>query len=658
MRLLRFFMAFLCLNWADTLKAEDIQIENSGMRLSAAGDGRISIFDKTSNLLWREAEALTSSDDEASTFTHAMSSALPKIQSVKKDGDSIVLTADWNVPLLMRWTLKSEREVGLSIESPTPDKELAAHENQEARLLYPAPFYSAAAQLIAFPDDEGILMDTAQIHPHGDDPRWGWKQSRSLSMPWWGATDCDKGLMTLLETPFHLQSKFLVFQTSDGERALPAIHWIAARGVWGEPREVTFHLTRNGGYVEMAKRFRQWMIDNKLFKTWEEKARDLPQIRKLKGAMDLWIFTMGKDPVSAQDVKNIKALGFDKLLLQNIPGNIKEPYLGFTKEAVEQANAYGYLIGYYHLFSWMYRPKNGEYPEEQVKIAIKDNKGLYESGHNVWGKHILRCPTILGQVLAKQSTIEHNAGFSAFFTDCTIAGDSLRDCYDPNHPLTLPQCAQALRNTIDEVNRTGVITGSERGFWYATKTCAWFEGIETIISCFSRYQGPTAAETHAGPMQNQRPGYQEYFVDCNYGPQNRIPLFQLVFHDSVYCTRRWDDHHTRQPELWRMNDLMAICYGVAPIITFHHQIGPHILNDSFKPYVERYQRTYKDVCGWHDQIGFEEMTNHAFLTKDRKVQQTTFVNGKSVIVNFGQSEYRAADGKSVASMSYLVVDQN
>lgn len=153
-------------------------------------------------------------------------------------------------------------------------------------------------------------------------------------------------------------------------------------------------------------------------------------------------------------------------------------------------------------------------------------------------------------------------------------------------------------------------------------------------------------------MNTAAPGYEDLFVGRNYGAEHRVPLFQLVYHDSVLCMRRWDDHHTREEKLWRTNDLMAICYGVAPIVCFYNFNGPHILRDDYEAYNERYMRTYRDVCGWHEQIGFDEMTDHKFLTEDRKVQQTTFSNGKSVIVNFGDERYES-NGMTVEPMDYL-----
>lgn len=628
-----------------------VSIENAGLRLSADDKGAVEILDKRSGIVWKEARPLTSGDS-GTTPTLADAAMMPRIESVSQQGDVIVMEAQWEIPLKFEWSLRDEREAVVKISSPQPEMILPVSESGGAAMAYPPPFHSPAASFAVVPEDEGILYETAETAYEADEKRWQRKQLRNLSMPWWGVTDLKAGMMTMLDTPFHAFEKAVLCDTDDGQRALPSVQWTGQRGTWGSERQITFRVVEEGGYVAMCRRFREEMKRQGLFRTFEEKAQIVPQIRKLKGAMDLWIFAFDR-PVTAEDVKRIKGFGFDKLLLQAISSGMKDGdvYRGFTKDAVEQANEYDYVLGYYHLFSWIYKPKDGDFSDEIKKILIKDAKGIYTAGHQVWGLHGLWCPAVLGETLTKVASAEKEGGLSTFFTDCTIAGDSLRDCYDPQHPLTMDESAAALRGTVEQVMQSGMLPGSERGFWYAAKSTAFFEGIETIITYHSPFQGPTPKETHGGPMQNQRPNYQKWFVEKNYGAHNRVPLFQLVFHDSVYCTRRWDDHHSRQPELWRMNDLMAICYGVAPIITFHHQIGPFILNDTVDPFIERYQRTYKEVCGWHEQVGFEEMTNHEFLTEDRKVQRTTFANGKSVVVNFGDKAVEV-DGETIEGMSY------
>jgi hypothetical protein len=54
------------------------------------------------------------------------------------------------------------------------------------------------------------------------------------------------------------------------------------------------------------------------------------------------------------------------------------------------------------------------------------------------------------------------------------------------------------------------------------------------------------------------------------------------------------------------------------------------------------------------QVGYQEMTDHRFLTKDRSVQQTVFPNGVTITVNFGSTPFQLPDGVVVKPTGYHV----
>jgi hypothetical protein len=53
-------------------------------------------------------------------------------------------------------------------------------------------------------------------------------------------------------------------------------------------------------------------------------------------------------------------------------------------------------------------------------------------------------------------------------------------------------------------------------------------------------------------------------------------------------------------------------------------------------------------------VGYSEMTDHRFLTPDRSVQQTTFANGATVTVNFGDNAYQLPGGKLLQPTGFFV----
>jgi len=642
-------------------------IENDRLKVEIDDAGGAKVFDKRTNLLWSQPSPVML-EDEASTGTQARGkvrqSELPRITSVQAEGNEIIVKADWLIPLVMRWSLQADDELLLTIDSPDLQTPLKNDDKKWGpMLMYPPPFYNQeAARFAVVPEDEGCIYSTSGYNIEDDIVAFTYKRYSggdgiaNYSLPFNGLTDLKRGVMNYLETGFHAAGRMTLYDTSSGRCALPGIGWTNARGSWGFARRLRFKFIEDGGYVAMAKRFRQDLIQGGRFKSLKEKAAERPPVEKLKGAMNLWVFA--EEPLTQADIKRVRSFGFENLLFQVFAkGTHPTPEDGLTPEAVEETRRNGWLTGSYHLYSWMYLSKDRPLTEEQMTQSINESATQpYLAPGGVWGGHTLRCPAVLGDKLAALAREEKAYGMSSFFTDCTFCGDAVRDCYSPDHPLTREQAGEALNAALEQVAREGMVVGSERGFWWGATGADYFEGVETLIMYFNRWNGPDIPHMHSGDMQEQKPGYQEFFVGYNYGPHNRVPLFQLVMHDAVVAMRRWDDHHSRDQKMWRRNDLMAIAYGVPPIVCFHLKAGPHILRDDYLPLNERYMRTYRDVCGWHEEVGFEEMTDHKFLTEDRMVQETSFGNGRKVVVNFKKEAWKDPRGFEVEAEGFRRVE--
>ena len=66
----------------------------------------------------------------------------------------------------------------------------------------------------------------------------------------------------------------------------------------------------------------------------------------------------------------------------------------------------------------------------------------------------------------------------------------------------------------------------------------------------------------------------------------------------------------------------------------------------------RYMQTYRNVCGWHEKIGFDEMQEHRFLSEDRLVQESRFSSGWGVVVNFSDVTWKDKRGFVVQPHSH------
>ena len=197
-----------------------------------------------------------------------------------------------------------------------------------------------------------------------------------------------------------------------------------------------------------------------------------------------------------------------------------------------------------------------------------------------------------------------------------------------------------------------MVVGSERGKWWATRTTHVFEGIETLMDYGGQYYGKGDASHWVGPYLKDKPGFRECCLGYDFNPARRVPLFQLVYHDSVYCTRRWNQDPRRDHGLWDRHDLMNILNGTAPIIFMHPEAGNVIGSPEWETVKDRYLQTYRNVCAWHERIGFEEMVDHRFLDGARLVQETTFGNGLRVVVNFGPTAWKDPRGFTIQPNGY------
>jgi hypothetical protein len=95
------------------------------------------------------------------------------------------------------------------------------------------------------------------------------------------------------------------------------------------------------------------------------------------------------------------------------------------------------------------------------------------------------------------------------------------------------------------------------------------------------------------------------------------------------------------PELDYKKDAWNILYGTVPLFWvnspgYHSVFAYDWSNPEDRA---RLLESYRNTCKLHEQIGFEEMVNHEFVTDDRAVQRTVFGDGTEVWVNFGEKTW-------------------
>jgi hypothetical protein len=160
--------------------------------------------------------------------------------------------------------------------------------------------------------------------------------------------------------------------------------------------------------------------------------------------------------------------------------------------------------------------------------------------------------------------------------------------------------------------------------------------------------GPYRVPDAGRAMQKIVDEVPERVAKFQVGQKYRLPLWELVYHDCVVAQWYWGDYNNKLPAIWKKRDLFNILYGTPPMFMFNRKVW----NEN----KYRFAESYKDICPVVRSVGYQEMTDHRILTDDRSVQQTVFADGTKITVNFGDKEWRMANGGKVEALGFVVSD--
>jgi len=523
----------------------------------------------------------------------------------------------------------SETEPEFSVTLSSDD------EAMRADLPYPPPLRCAKGDSLVVPLNEGILypVDDASIHP--PHPLRGYS-GHGLSMPFYGVTGDKGGLLALIETP----DDMLLTIVRDKDKLLsPLVQWQPSRETMRYPRKITYVLLDRGGYVAQAKEYRKRVVAAGRFVSMRQKLKANPNVDLLIGSPDVW--AAGLD--QAKFARELKAAGVVRALfsLHVKPG--QTPDLSATVQAV---NALGYLCTRYDSYRTAW--KRGEPPFAARPIDSMDRIAKHPGGRvrqgwmiktkngNFPGYEICS----IEQVAEAARVVAADVAATPYrgrFMDTTTAS-ALMECYDPTHPLSRSEDKEQKIRLLEIVSKDNrLVAGTETGQDWAAPAVHYFEGMMSLTGYRVPDSGRNMYAYHA-PTDD--------LLKYQVGPRYRIPLWELVYHDSVVAYWYWGDGSNKQPELWDVRDLWNILYATPPLWM--------ITRDNWTRGRNRFVRSYRDVCPVVRKAGYREMLDHRYLTPDRTVQQTTFTGGLTITVNFGRKPHTLSSGKTVGAMGFLV----
>lgn len=501
-------------------------------------------------------------------------------------------------------------------------------------IAFPHPFVTGEGTTLILPVNEGMSypVDDASLPPM----HYILYGGHGLCMAWWGVVDGQAGLMAIVETP---DDASVGVPRSEGKLCLAPL-WEPQKGRFGPTRRIRYIFFDSGGYVAMAKRYREYARATGLLKTLVQKRAENPNIDKLVGAANVWCWN--RDPVAI--VRELKDAGIDRILWSNAA----------TPEHLRQLNELGVLTSRYDIYQDVMDPAafprlpsiHRDWPTKAwPEDLMIDARGNWIRGWEVEGKD--------GQMYACGVTCDRQAvnfaverigeelkthPYQSRFIDTTTASP-WRECYAPTHPVTRSESRRFKMDLLDVVHgRYNLITGSETGHDAAVPFADYFEGMLSL----GPYRIADAGRDMARVVKDVPSQIEKFQTGAYY----RLPLWELVFHDCVVAHWYWGDYNNKLPAVWARRDLFNALYGTPPMFMF--------TADSRRRDRDRFVESYRNAARVARESGYSEMLSHEWLTPDHVVQRTRFADGQVVVVNFGNQPYRTLEADLVPPLGVLV----
>ncbi len=507
-------------------------------------------------------------------------------------------------------------------------------------LRWPAGLVAGTADAAIVP-----MMQGAKIPK--DWPKKVWvfdvmPHSRALYMPWWGFEKGQSAMQQILETP---DDAGFEFNHPAGGPTSIQHKWIPQLGRFGYPRTMRVKLFDKGNYVQMAKAYRQHVIDRGHFVSLKQKVARSPLLQKLIGApvIHTWA-SINIEPESQyfnkqDDSANHSTVPFTK-----------------TADRLEKLHKAGVKRAYLHLDGWGYRGYDNQHPDilppspacggwpgmrqlsyvcERLNyvFAVHDNyrdyymqAASYDTQHvvknedgsftqsGVWygGKQSYLCPSLEPSYVMRNylGLLSNGIKLKGAYLD-TISVVTPDECFSPDHPVTRTECLKYRGDCLDIVSsRLGVVSSEEPSDWSI----------------------PYLDLVHHGPYS------LDPIFDNGIGQGIPLPLFNLVYHDALLIP-------------WFANTSL----GGWGIPNTDRGLSHAVLNAGM-PYIEIEPRPeditrVRMLCALQTRLAHAQMTNHEILDDSTRKQRSTWSDGTVITVDFDSGEYQIKPALTTKELS-------
>jgi hypothetical protein len=463
-----------------------------------------------------------------------------------------------------------------------------------------------------------------------------------LNMRWFGGLRGDDCWLALFPDDNFVDGGAMLTEMSIS----PA--WLTSLG-WWTPRTVRYRFSK-GGYVELARIYRKWAIENKLHRSLSEKIADTPALANLAGGRMISLVAAQPKHAASYMEDLLQAGQDDPLQGSGVHVNFthaqtRQVIADLASTGIQHAlvNVRGWINGGYddsHPDPFPSEPALGSPSElesicktpDPITVALHDNyQDMYDHVRS-WPEGVIRREDgslMRGGYWAGGQAYIINArnglqyarrnwnelsklGSRAMFIDTTSAVQMYQSNKSGNG-LTRSQDLQFKQQLMQFFKSKSVALGSEEGADFAVPFADWFENRHT------RKAGET------------------------------IPLWPLVFHDAALCGRytsseTWarsqDDSPNAYPD-W----LLDMLWGYF-LITSASEFGG-------RSSVPAQISSTLHVDRWFSRVACAAMVEHRFLADDFSLELTSFSTGDSIVVNFSP-EPKQYEGRTIQPFGYSI----
>lgn len=452
-------------------------------------------------------------------------------------------------------------------------------------------------------------------------PASGW------NMRWFGGLRGDSGWLTVVEEGYADAGVYLSQMTA-------CTAWQKSLGSWSCPRSVRIGLTGNG-YVGLAKRFRAYARENDLHTTLREKIEARPSVGNLIGGRCVSFF-QAFTRHTRNAIMDMRPTTSDA---ESTDGRVEVliPHRDVAT-IMDEARQAGMKRGYFNLRGWLKGGYDETHPDvwppepalgtlDEFKAVTGRSGRFFTALHDNYQDIYPQAPSFPQWVMrnpdstfraggtwhggrcyvvnpaqainyAKRNWEEMGTlGLGGAFLD-TIGGAHFQEDFSPDHRLTRTGDAESKLEIARFHKSLGLVVGTEIGSDFCMPDVDFIETRQSAV------------------------------------PGVTIPLFPLVYHDSVVTLR----YNTGTDDFAAARDIEDILWGYAKLWPAGNLANWRANRDAFV-------RSLR-VDAWHERIGLDEMITHRYLNDAGTVEQTEFSSGVSVTANFS-GETITVSGRAV-----------